>query len=331
MLIRRAIASVAITFNIASVLVLALLMRLPDAQLWMRNTLFVSTRTLAELELEVARPPKGLAAASPSSGNKHGSSLEARIKELCRGGATDCAPKSLAAHLASLERTGGCGTYGTQADLVEGVLAGGGCCSDVVKTFLILAPNLGFAAREVHIPSHTTAEVWNESIRRWIWIDPFIGYQAFGNDRPLSHLDIYQRFTEGSSVQFSLIQSRLPGAIPPTSNYPGYRPTAFQAIFYTSASSLERSAAFGDWLADTPLPKPVRELLLYLTVKPPLLATASGFNLFLLLMARSAALAWLLAWLSSSLILIVLAFDRCKPAIAASQGNLETVKGSCDA
>lgn len=330
MLIRRVIASFAITFNIASVLVLVLLMRLPDAQLWMRNTLFVSPRILAELELEVARPPKSIAA-SPSSGKKLGSLLVARIKELCRGGATGCAPKSLAAHLASLERTGGCGAYGTQADLVEGVLAGGGCCSDVVKSFLLLAPDLGFSAREVHIPSHTTAEVWDESSRRWIWIDPFIGYQAFSNDRSLSHLDIYQRFAEGSTVQFSLIQSRLSGAIPPTPNYAGYRPNAYQALFYTPVESLERSAAFGDWLAGTPLPKPARELLLYLTVKPPLAASASGFNLFLLLMARSAALAWLLAWLSSSLILILLAFDRSKPVIAASQGNLETIKGSCDA
>ena len=297
-------------------------MRLPDASLWIRNTLFVKPRGLAELERQIALPPEGFITVSKE--NKHSSSLVARVQAICKAEAADCAPKTLAAHLASLERRGGCGAYGSQADLVEGVLAGGGCCSDVVKTYLLMAPALGFSAREVHIPSHTTAEIWNETSRRWIWIDPFIGYQAFGNDRPLSHLDVYQRFAEGKSVQFSLIQSTLSSAIRPTHNYPGYRPAAYQAIFYTPAGSLERSTAFGDLLAGTPLTKPIRELLLYLMVKPPLLASASGFNLFLLLMARAAALAWLLAWFSSSLVLIVLGFDRRKPILAASQRNLES-------
>lgn len=322
--IRRVIASVAITFNVASVLVLAMLLGLPDASLWMRNILFVRPLMLAELERVVALPPEGL---KPSSGNSvfgsSGSSVVQRVQEICRDRSTECASRTLAAYLASIGRSRGCGSYRTQADLVEGVLAGGGCCSDVVKTFLLLAPELGFAAREVHIPSHTSAEVWDEARRRWIWIDPFIGYQAFANDQLLSHIDIYNRFSEGRPVQFSLIQSKLSGAIPSSSNYAGYRPAAYQAVFYTPTNSLKQSAALSDWLGGTPLPKPVRELVLYLTVKPPLLATASGFNFFLLSMARSSALAWLLAWLSSLLILIVQALYHRKAGIAPSQDNLK--------
>jgi hypothetical protein len=303
------LASVAIAFNTVSVICLASLAGFPDASLWIRNTLFVRPRTLSELEHEVAKPPKRLLSSSRDA--TPDSLLVARIRELCRSEASDCAPRSLAVHLASQERRGGCGTFATQSDLVEGVLAGGGCCSDVVKTFLLLAPELGFVAREVHIPTHTTAEVWNEGSRRWIWIDPYIGYQAFGNEQPLSHIDIYKRFAKGEPVQFTLIESSLSDDIRPVPDYDVYLPTAYNAIFYTPVGSLEQSAAFGDLLRGAALPKPVRELLLYVTVKPPLLASASGFSLFLLLIARYALLAWLFAWLSSSLLLILLSFRLC--------------------
>ena len=129
--IRRVIASVAITFNIASVLVLAMLLRVPDASLWIRNILFVRPLLVAELEREVALPQDRL---EPSSGNSvlgsSGSSVVQRVQEICRDRSTECASRTLGAYLASIGRRRGCGSYSTQADLVEGVLAGGGCCSE---------------------------------------------------------------------------------------------------------------------------------------------------------------------------------------------------------
>ena len=124
-----------------------------------------------------------------------------------------------------------------------------------------------------------------------MWFDPFIGYQAFDGTEPLSHLDIYQRFMDGLPVQFLLIESAWPGAILTKANYQGYRSASCQATFYTPLDSLCRSANFGDRLSRLPLPKAIRKLVLYFTVKLPLLAAAKGFNYFLLVMARLAALA----------------------------------------
>jgi hypothetical protein len=311
MALRSLIRAAAILFNITSVLSLAPLLSQPDAALWLRNAIFVRPRGLEDLREAVSQAPRReskieLPMADPA--------VIEKIQDLCAGRGSDCAPKTLAAMLASLERRGGCGTYQTQAKLVSGVLQGGGCCSDVVKTFLLLSGLLGFTAREVHIPNHTTAEFYDEASQRWIWIDPFIGYQAFAAGQPLSHLKIYQHFLAGRSLQFSLIESPWPMPIPPSPNYAGYRPALYQAIFYTPQGSLERSARLGDWLGGTAVPKPVREAILYLTVKPPLLATATGFNYFLLVMARAAAMAWLLGWLSSTLVLLTMGLTRLQRA-----------------
>lgn len=307
MAIRRLIGAGAILFNIASVLSLAPLLSQPDAALWFRNAIFVRARALADLQEAVSEAPRRESRSEPPMADL---AVIEKIQDLCAGRGSDCAPKTLAAMLASLERRGGCGIYQTQAKLVSGVLQGGGCCSDVVKTFLLLAGQLGFAAREVHIPSHTTAEFWDEASQRWIWIDPFIGYQAFAAGQPISHLEVYQHFTAGRSVQFSLIESAWSMPIPPYPNYPGYRPVLYQAIFFTPQDSLQRSRRLGDWLGGTPVPKAAREAILYLTVKPPLLASATGFNYFLLVMARAAAMAWLLAWLSSTFVLLTMGLSR---------------------
>lgn len=314
MVIRRLIGAAAILFNIASVLSLAPLLSQPDAALWVRNIIFARPRALDDLEEEVSAvfaplPPRReskLLVADPA--------VIRKVQDLCSGRSSDCAPKTLAAMLATLERRGGCGNYQNQAELVSGVLQGGGCCSDVVKTFILLSGQLGFVAREVHIPNHTTAEFWDEVSQRWTWIDPFIGYQAFAAGQPLSHLEVYQHFNEGRAVQFSPIESLWSMSIIPSTNYVGYRPALYQAIFYTPQGSLERSGRFGDFLGSIAVPKTLREAILYLTVKPPLLASATGFNYFLLVMVRAAAMAWLLAWLSSTLVLLILGLSRLQIA-----------------
>jgi hypothetical protein len=307
MKIRRLIGAAAILFNIASVVSLAPLLSQPDAALWLRNAIFIRPRKLAELSEAVSEAPRRETRSKPPMADL---AVIEKVQAICVDREPDCAPKTLAAMLSTLKRRGGCGTYQTQAELVSGVLKGGGCCSDIVKAFLLLARQLGFAAREVHIPNHTTAEFWDEASQRWIWIDPFIGYQAFYAGQPLSHLEVYKNFYAGRSVQFSLIDSPWPIPVPPSANYAGYRPAFYQAIFYTPQDSLERSGRLGDWLGGTPLPKAVREAILYLTVKPPLLASATGFNYFLLVMARAASMAWLLAWLSSTLVLLTIEFSR---------------------
>jgi hypothetical protein len=318
---RPSILVVAAIFNLASLLSLAQLARLPDASLWLRNALFAQPKPLREMERLVIRPPSlPLAASMPSTGLP---SVE-KVRELCARHGPACAPKTLAAALATRKRSGGCGSFRGQSQLVSGVLAGGGCCSDVVKTFLLLSRELGFTSREVHIPSHTTAEVWDSVGQRWIWIDPFMGYQAFAGDRALSHMEIYQRFSSGLPVQFVPIQSAWPLPILSAPNYQGHRPASYGFLFYTPADSLDRSARLSDWLGGTPLPRPLRESLLYLTVKPPLLATAAGFNFFLLVMARYALLAWVLAWFSSTLLVLVLMTSRRQTSLASTKQSATT-------
>ncbi len=207
---------------------------------------------------------------------------------------------TLAARLATLPRQGGCGIYATESLMVGGVLQGGGCCSDFVKTFILLAGELGIAAREVHIPRHTTAEYWDSAQQRWIWIDPFIGYQAFSeleDGSSLSHLDVYQHFLNGNSVSFRLIESPWPMPIEPTPGYQGHLPSQYQFIFYTPEDSWRRSAPLSDWLGQLGIPKPIKELALYLTVKPRLLVTGVEQNFFLLQTWRLLAVVGFLAWI----------------------------------
>lgn len=309
MWLRRITYILAALFNFGSLAAVPLIIGRPNSSLWLRNVLFVRPFPLAGLEREIGQPPPFR---RPIDHEELGLQVIRRVQAACVSQASDCHPKALAAYLASLERLGGCGVYSTRNGLVDGVLAGGGCCSDIVKTYLVLAGRLEFSAREVHIPGHTSAEYWDKNQRRWVWIDPFIGYQAISEGQFLSHLDVYKRFLSGLSVQFRLIDSPLNRQIRPVSNYPGYRPINYQAIFYTQIESFDRVAIFSDFLAGARLPKVLHELVLYLTIKPSLLMTSSGFNFFTIMMARWALWAWIFTWLSSSMLLVFVSFSTLK-------------------
>ena len=297
MWLRRIAYISAALFNFGSLAAVPLIISRPNSSLWLRNVLFVRPLPLAGLERDIGQPPPFR---RPIDHEELGLQVIRRVQAACLNQASDCHPKALAAYLASLERLGGCGVYSTRNGLVDGVLAGGGCCSDIVKTYLVLAGRLEFSAREVHTPGHTSAEYWDKSQRRWVWIDPFIGYQAISESQFLSHLDVYKRFLSGLPVQFRLIDSPLNRQIRPVSSYPGYRRVAYQAVFYTQAESFGYVAIFSDFLAGARLPKALHELVLYLTIKPSLLMTSSGFNFFIIMMARWA----LWAWIYSSLLLV---------------------------
>jgi hypothetical protein len=309
MLQRRIAYISAALFNFGSLAAVPLIIGRPDSSLWLRNILFVRPVSLAGLEREIVQPPL---LRRPVDHSALGSQVIRRVQAACLNEASDCHPKALAAYLASLERFGGCGVYSTRNELVDGVLAGGGCCSDIVKAYLVLAGRLEFSAREVHIPSHTSVEYWDKNQRRWVWIDPFIGYQAISEGQFLSHLDVYKRFLSGLSVQFRLIESPLNLQIRPVFNYADYRPIAYQAVFYTQAESFGYVAIFSDFIAGVSFPKALHELVLYLTIKPSMLMTSSGFNLFIIMMARGVLWAWIFAWLSSSMLLAFMLFSTLK-------------------
>lgn len=291
---------IAITLNLFSILAASLILREPHSSLWLRNIIFSIPKPLTEVSASVALPP--------SSVDNHIQNLSLdlpvleQVRQLCNGRNSLCAAYTLAGYLATRSKNNDCVPYATQAELLHHVLSGRGCCSDVVKTFLLLLPSFGIQAREVHIPNHTSVEIWDPSVQRWVWIDPFIGYQAFQSENPLSHMDIYVSFQQGKNLEFRTIKSEWPNPITPTPNYEGHRPSYYQFLFYTPANSLNHSSPLSDTLGSLGLNHIIREIILYLSVKPPLTATASGFNLFLLISLRYLMLAFLLCWISSSLL-----------------------------
>lgn len=310
--------------NIPAAAISAAILRFPNSALFIRNSVFVAPLVLPLLAARVNTPPPPIRTKFQASSNDRAAIyLKKAILSLCSNGQLQCIATTLAARLATLPRTGGCGIYPTEASMVKGVLEGGGCCSDFVKVFILLAGDMGVSAREVHIPRHTTAEYWDEVTQQWIWIDPFIGYQALAPDRSgalLSHLDVYQRFLSGEPVDFKLIRSPWPGTIQPTRAYQGHLPSSYQFIFYTPEGSLASSRWLSDQLGRIGVPKAIKELALYLTVKPPLYVSGVEQNFFLLRASRWLFFAAFWSWLvlNACLIWLLVSNWYCNHKLLAS-------------
>jgi len=305
------ILPITIGLNISSIFAASLILSQPNGFLWVRNTIFSTPKPLADVSTSAELPPPPSITYHPQNDLSNIPILR-QARTLCIGRNHLCLPYTLAGYLATRTKTSVCGSYATRKDLISGVLAGGGCCSDVVKTFLLLLSSSGIQAREVHIPSHTTVEIWDSLNNRWIWLDPFIGYQAFHAKNPLSHMGIYTSFQQGTPVEFTTIKSPWPIDITPTPNYAGHRPSSYQFLYYTPSDSLIISSPLSDALGSLGVNKIFRELILYLSVKPHLSSTASGLNYFLIVASRYLTLSFIFSWISSTLLLVTLLISLSK-------------------
>ena len=78
-----------------------------------------------------------------------------------------------------------------------------GCCSDYTQVFIALSSASGFFAREVRIEGHVFAEVYLQTARKWVWVDPQFGMTANGSDRlPLSFLELRQKRLQREGIVF---------------------------------------------------------------------------------------------------------------------------------
>ena len=207
--------------NIPFILYLYSFHGMPNSPVYLRNTFFVKPLSLRSIGTYAQLPPRQPLTKSSST---YDDALIAehvqKILPLCPSRTVSCLAKTLGASLAVLRKPTDfeCRNYSTRHSAHKVVFPDGyGCCTDFVHTFILSSNHLGITARAVHTPGHTTAEFWDPKSRRWIWLDPFLGYQAFDTASAafgLSHFEIFTNFLAGKKVHFNKISSQLSQSIP---------------------------------------------------------------------------------------------------------------------
>jgi hypothetical protein len=104
---------------------------------------------------------------------------------------------------------GGCGDFSSDlASNIGWVIAGHGCCSDHAQVFNAVAMLNGIIAREVGHRTHTFNEYWDESLNKWVWLDPQFALMARDDsDTYLSLAQIHERLRDGGQIQWDFFGS----------------------------------------------------------------------------------------------------------------------------
>lgn len=110
--------------------------------------------------------------------------------------------KNIILEFSSAGTKGGCGFY--SSDLIkniEWVIAGHGCCSDHSQVFIAIASFYGVRVREVHNLKHTLNEYWDESLRKWVVIDPMYALMFKNRDGEyLSLVEVHEQLKSGETL-----------------------------------------------------------------------------------------------------------------------------------
>jgi len=298
--------------NIPFILYLYSFHGMPNSSVYLRNTFFVKPLSLRTIGTYAQLPPRHpLTKSSPTYDDALIAEHVQKILPLCPSRTVSCLAKTLGASLAVLRKPTDfeCRYYSTRHSAHKVVFSDGyGCCTDFVHTFILSSNHLGISARAVHTPGHTTAEFWDPKSRRWIWLDPFLGYQAFDTASAafgLSHFEIFTNFLAGKKVHFNKISSQLSQSIPDSDFVRQIlNPVSYQFILYTPLDSIQRSEKLETFLNKLSLPRSISQLILYLSVKPRLLISGDGQNMFQLGLVRGTMLFLLVNWLACNVFVI---------------------------
>ncbi|MFI5212905.1 MAG: hypothetical protein ACHQU8_00080 [Gemmatimonadales bacterium] len=154
-----------------------------------------------------------------------------------------------------------------------------GCCSDYVRVFLLLAPQVALTAREVSWELHTVAEFWDPRAGTWVLIDPQYAIRANADGRPLSLLEIRDRTRAGEPIAWEFF-GRGERHMQSTSDslfvrlYAHLHMRDYVLLFGNNV--LTQSSAEAKLAA---LPKPVRQAVLLLErAQPRFLALRDEYN-----------------------------------------------------
>jgi hypothetical protein len=164
-----------------------------------------------------------------------------------------------------------------------------GCCSDFSKAWLFYANFLGLRAREVTNLGHTTVEYWDDVLKKWIWMDPYMRLEMTdANGIPLNQFEIRQ-MPLAQSVRYV----RLPGShidlIP--ERLEAYHPSQFAAISWRKGVNFLQVEAWDSRLRALGIPKSIRQLILLTTgIQPRWLILTNTSLAFYMTLFKSLAL-----------------------------------------